>query len=151
MEHRWGARTRLDMPAQVQCGTQSLVLGILRDASVSGAFFCTAAPMPLLACVHVHFGMQSTGVEAYVVRREADGFGLEWAELAPPLVVQLLSTAPASSLPAHVVAEPVLDSPALQDSPIEPPHSDLGVALAADSPSCKVLLEELKVLLAQLD
>ena len=138
------------MPVQVQCGTQSLVLGILRDASVSGAFFSTAAPMPLLACVHVRFGPRSAGVEAYLVRRAPDGFGLEWADLAPAAVVQLLATASARRL-AEPAPEPMLEPTLLPASPIEPSQADIGIAIAADTPSCKVLLEELKVLLAQLD
>jgi hypothetical protein len=139
MEHRWGTRSKLDIPAQVQRGSQGLLFGILRDASVSGAFFSTAAQMPLLASVHVQLGAQSQTpwVEAYVIRRAADGFGLEWAHLAPTLIVRVLASR--SEVPISL------------SLPVEHSHPELGVTFTADSATSKVLLEEIKVLLAQLD
>jgi hypothetical protein len=139
MEHRWGTRSKLDIPARVHCGSQGLLFGTLRDASVSGAFFSTAAQMPLLASVHVQLGGQSQTprVEAYVTRRASDGFGLEWADLAPTIIVRLLASR--SAVPVSL------------SLPVEHSHPELGVTLAADRPACKVLLEEIKLLLAQLD
>ncbi len=97
MEHRWGERSRLNVPVQVDCGSRGVVLGVMRDASASGAFLCTAAQLPLLTCVRVEFSRapgvaQPQGVHAHVVRRAADGFGLEWTEQAPDTIVDLLRT-----------------------------------------------------------
>src|SRR5262245_21561346 len=101
MEHRWGERSNLNLPVQVDCGLRGVVLGVMRDASASGAFLCTAAQLPLLARVRVVLGTaaapgQHPEVEALVVRRASDGFGLEWADLAPPAIVALLSAAHAA-------------------------------------------------------
>ena len=139
MEHRWGTRSKLDIPARVQCGSQGLLFGTLRDASVSGAFFSTAAQMPLLASVHVQLGAQSQtpGVEAYVIRRATDGIGLEWVDLAPTVIVRLLARHSAVAVSLSL--------------PVEHSHPELGVPFAADSPTCKVLLDEIKLLLAELD
>jgi hypothetical protein len=139
MEHRWGTRSKLDIPAQVQCGSQGLLFGTLRDASVSGAFFSTAAQMPLLASVHVQLGAHSQipRIEAYVIRRAADGFGLEWADLAPTVIVRLLASCSAAPISLSLS--------------VEHSHAGLGVSLPADSAPCKVLLEEFKVVLAKLD
>lgn len=117
MEHRWGERSKLNIPVQVDCGPRGVVLAVMRDASASGAFLCTAAQLPLLTGVRVEFGAavtlgQARGVDAQVVRRAADGFGLEWTELAPKAVVDLLNA-------AHVM-------PTIQQAhidPVAPMHS----------------------------
>ena len=109
MEHRWGERSKLNIPVQVDCGPRGVVLAVMRDASASGAFLCTAAQLPLLTSVRVEFGVaaalgQTMGVDAQVVRRASDGFGLEWSELAPKAIVDLLNSAhlmPATQ-PAHI-------------------------------------------------
>ena len=94
MEHRWGERSKFNIPVRVDCGSRGVALGVMRDVSASGGFLCTAAQLALLANVRVDFGRtESAGVEAQVVRRAPDGFGLEWMELAPPAVVALLSAA----------------------------------------------------------
>lgn len=88
MEHRWGARTRVDVPVQVDCGS-TLLLGVLRDASVSGAFLCTAAQLELLSSVRVTLRSSRETITAHVVRRSPEGFGLEWLDLAPREIVAL--------------------------------------------------------------
>ena len=123
MEHRWGERSELNLPVQVDCGLRGVVLGVMRDASASGAFLCTAAQLPLLASVRLVLGTVAVPgphpqVEALVVRRAADGFGLEWTELAPPEVIALLSAA--RTAPAHPSAlEPVAPGRAI--APAAPP------------------------------
>ena len=106
---------------------------------VSGAFFCTAAQMPLLAGVRVQFGSEpkASAIPAFVIRAGTEGFGLEWADLAPAVIARLLTAS--------------TTGPAAGGLSVEHPHPDVAVPLAADRPSCKVLLEEIKVLLAQLD
>jgi len=94
MEHRWGARSKLDIPVQVDCGSQARVFGVMRNASVSGSFLCTAAQLPMLTCVSVELisprCRTHVGVQAYVVRRTPEGFGLEWSEIAPAPIVEAL-------------------------------------------------------------
>jgi hypothetical protein len=124
MEHRWGERSKLNLPVQVDCGLRGVVLGVMRDASASGAFVCTAAQVPLLASVRVVLGAaaavrQHPEVEALVVWRAPDGFGLEWAELAPPEVVALLSAAHAAA--ALPLSTPEATRPAQQKTPATPP------------------------------
>ena len=60
--------------------------------------------------------------------------------------VQLLV---AGSAPRRAAAPVELS--AANSLPVQHSHAELGVALPADAPTCKVLLEEIKVLLAQLD
>src|SRR5262245_32161516 len=95
LEHRWGARSRLDIPVQIDCGSGVTVLGVVRDASVSGCFVTTAVPLPamtIMALVPMTARCRPRGgVEAYVVRRTAEGAGLEWCDIAPPSIVELLA------------------------------------------------------------
>ena len=91
-----GARTRVDAPVLVDCGS-TLLLGVLRDASVSGAFLCTAAQLGVLSSVQVTLRTSRAAfdatITAHVVRRCADGYGLEWLDLAPAEIVALLEYA----------------------------------------------------------
>ena len=93
MDHRWGARARVDVPVQVHCGS-TLLCGVLRDASVSGAFLCTAAQLDVLSSVRVTLHASRTTIVGHVVRRSPEGFGLEWVDLAPAGIVALLDQRP---------------------------------------------------------
>jgi hypothetical protein len=121
MEHRWGARSRLNVPVQIDCGTGAVVFGVLRDASVSGAFVYTAAQMPAMTVVrllpisarcHSH-----EAVEAYVVRWTPEGCGLEWSELAPAGIVELMylpDSQVASTGVESGVGEMLIDTPEIR-------------------------------------
>ena len=106
LEHPWGVRSRLDIPVQVDCSSGVVVLGVMRDASVSGAFITTAVPLPAMTVVKLvpmtTRCQQRGGVEAFVVRRTAEGAGLEWCDLAPTSIVELL--APQEAAPVAVEA-----------------------------------------------
>ena len=131
MEHRWGERSKLNIPVQVDCGLRGVVLGVMRDASASGAFLCTAAQLPLLANVQVVFVSprgEHHAVEAQVVRRATDGFGLEWMELAPRAVVDLVSAVQAT--------------PRFRPHPVEAPGAARPVVAPVPPPSAADLLEE---------
>jgi hypothetical protein len=104
MEHRWGVRSRIDVPVQIDCSSGVIVLGVMHDASVSGAFVTTAVPLPTMTVVKL-VPMTTRcrprgGVEAYVVRRTAEGAGLEWSDLAPLSIVELLATQEAEPIAA---------------------------------------------------
>ena len=123
MEHRWGERSRLNIPVQVDCGPRGTALGVMRDASASGAFLCTAAQIPLWTSVRVAFtGAHTLSVDAQVVRRAQDGFGLEWSELAPRVIVDLLNAPRATP----VMGPPRIETPtqiAPSIAPSVPPHA----------------------------
>ncbi len=94
MEHRWGVRSRIDVPVHIDCGSGTVVFGVLRDASVSGAFVCTAAQLPAMTIVGVvaltDRCRNHEPIEAYVVRWTPEGCALEWCDLAPAAIVELM-------------------------------------------------------------
>jgi PilZ domain len=95
MEHRWGARTALDLPVTLYAGLGAIARGRIANASLSGALVCTDVQLPLLARVRVEVDDDYTScaphlVEAYVVRRSAVGLGLEWTDFSPPAIAALL-------------------------------------------------------------
>jgi hypothetical protein len=100
MEHRWGRRIPVDISVRLSCRPYAVGLGRMLDLSVSGAFIQTSLKLPLLARVHVEIeppqgvGGQIHRVAACVVRRNANGFGLEWYELAPRTVREILVSGP---------------------------------------------------------
>jgi hypothetical protein len=128
MEHRWGERFTLNIPVQVDCGPRGTVLGVLRDASASGAFLCTAAQIPLWTSVRVDFvGVHAFSVEAQVVRRAADGFGLEWSDLAPRSVVEL-THAPRITHPTVLSGSETTVRPVSATEAVAPPPSGVSPA-----------------------
>jgi hypothetical protein len=71
--------------------------GSLRDVSMSGAFLETALPLSLYAPVAVDVMLDDgsccgeyTGT---IVRRQADGFGIEWTESAAGSICKALGCA----------------------------------------------------------
>jgi len=97
MEHRLGSRHATDVDVYLRTwGSTVSARGRLRDLSVSGAFISTLLPcQPLL---HVTVQIVPEGrprrsgpsFEGQIVRLGADGIGIEWAELQPELVTQLV-------------------------------------------------------------
>jgi hypothetical protein len=100
MEHRWGKRAPIRMVVQLECephGREPLSgSGCVRDVSVSGAFIETNLPVPPLLAIRMTFQYFARGrltrysIPGFVMRVEADGIGIEWSELAPVKVVQML-------------------------------------------------------------
>jgi hypothetical protein len=83
MEHRWGTRTDVHAQAKVMT-TDGLADGMVRNASLSGAYIETAARPVLLSRVAVRpSGAGGEWLDACVVRVEPRGVALEW--LDPPL------------------------------------------------------------------
>jgi hypothetical protein len=97
MEHRLGSRHATDVDVYLRTwGSTVSARGRLKDLSVSGAFISTLLPCrPLL---HVTVQVVPEGrprrsgpsLEGQIVRLAADGIGIEWAELQPELVAQLV-------------------------------------------------------------
>ena len=104
MEHRWGQRSAADVPVRLTCHTGAVGRGRLMNASVSGAFVATDLDLPLLASVQVEIDLPpqtSRGalrIGAYVMRRSAAGFGLEWHELLTPQLAYAFATMQAAKV-----------------------------------------------------
>jgi len=80
MEHRWGTRIALSLPAEIQSSDGRRGAATVRNASVSGAFLETPLKFPLLSRVCVRpLSRPEPGLDAHVVRAEPDGFAVEWS------------------------------------------------------------------------
>jgi hypothetical protein len=96
MEHRWGERVPVDFPVRVTALRFSVREGRLSDLSVSGALIRAELEVRVLSRIQIALVLplwpkhESPVVEAYVVRRHRDGFGIEWCEFAPHAVSELL-------------------------------------------------------------
>lgn len=96
MNHRWGRRFAASLRVRLSYPPYAIAAGQLTDISISGAFVRSTLALPLLARVRI--ALASAGeaapqeIEAHVVRRADGGFGVEWAELAPPEVGVILHT-----------------------------------------------------------
>jgi hypothetical protein len=106
MEHRWGQRVRVDIPVRLEIPPASVVAGRILDLSVSGAWISGELEQHLSAEIAVLFEPQSGGgtlhrIPAFVARARLEGIGVEWRELAPPLINSLLGqSAPAEVIPS---------------------------------------------------
>jgi hypothetical protein len=96
VEHRWGQRVEIDIPVCLRMRGGRTHRAVLRDLSASGAFVRTITPPAPFTSVTVEFDESARGAcgmeaRAFVVRDEAEGVALEWAEFNPPPVAALLS------------------------------------------------------------
>jgi hypothetical protein len=93
MEHRWGARVPLHATATLRCDQGRETHASLRDASLSGAFVETLDKPALFSRVALR-PVENSGdwIEAWVVRADERGIGVEWLEPASREVVALLSS-----------------------------------------------------------
>lgn len=107
MEHRWGRRQDFYQVVSVRAAGWR-VLAQVRNISLSGAYLRCALPRAGITRLRVEFKLQRETVEllAYVVRRTADGIGIEWGEFASDTVARLLAPDPA---PATDRDEPSLE------------------------------------------
>ena len=107
MEHRWGQRIELEVPVRLELKHRKLGSGLLRNASISGAFIETSAELPLFTNLVVALpavnrtGEHSAELGACVVRVTPYGFAVEWRDMACPAVEAMLEKA--SGRPAEVL------------------------------------------------
>jgi hypothetical protein len=82
MEHRWGFRYPVDVPARIAAGNGQVHAGHLRDVSITGALLATGARLdPLMALgLSVPFEGLTLQLSAWVVRSAESGYGVEWQE-----------------------------------------------------------------------
>jgi hypothetical protein len=98
MEHRLGSRHATDAGVYLRTwGSTVSAKGRLRDLSVSGAFISTLLPCRPLLHVTVQIvtpngrpRRSGPSFEGQIVRLAEGGIGIEWAELQPELVAQLV-------------------------------------------------------------
>jgi hypothetical protein len=113
MEHRWGERILLDLPARLDARPDLIAVCRLRNASLSGGYVETAAILPLGTRLHLELQWihgkraQDCRVAAYVVRSDENGLGLEWCEFAPGWIAVLICTHAPSSYGAITAQAPV--------------------------------------------
>jgi PilZ domain len=101
MQHRCGERVGLRRPVRLRRdGWDSA--GILTNISVSGGFVRTRLQVPVMSMVRVAVG--ELEVQGYVVRRTAEGVGIEWCDFAPAPICKLV-------MPEDRVERPVEPAP----------------------------------------
>jgi hypothetical protein len=118
MEHRSDQRKPAHQRVRVLTAGGIAGRGHILNVSISGAFIRTALPARLLSVIQVaivvdHRSGVSTIVAAQVVRKTAEGLGLEWCEPVPTLV-DALATTPSSgdsrTLPTSTLARETADA-----------------------------------------
>jgi hypothetical protein len=97
MEHRLGTRHAIDLEVHLRTwGSTVSARGRLRDLSVSGAFVATQLPCRQLLHVAVQIipagqtRRNSVAAEGLIMRLGEDGIGVEWDELQPQLLSELI-------------------------------------------------------------
>ncbi|HEY6453029.1 MAG TPA: hypothetical protein VIX87_10570 [Steroidobacteraceae bacterium] len=120
MEHRWGERIPVDFPVQVSVPPLIIGTGRVLNLSISGAWISGAFNLPPLARALVIFDLSIAGQQetlplaCYVARVCPEGMGVEWRELAPQIVSDLMlfttdtqrQRLPSAPGPVPAVAEP---------------------------------------------
>ena len=97
MEHRLGSRHMADVGVYLRTwGSTVSARGRLQNLSVSGAFISTLLPCRPLLHVTVQIAPEGRPrrsgplLEGQIVRLAEGGIGIEWAELQPEVVAQLV-------------------------------------------------------------
>jgi hypothetical protein len=117
MEHRWGERIVVDIPVQVSVPPFVIGTGRITNISISGAWISGKFDLPPLARAFVVFNFALGGqqeflpIACYVARVRPEGIGVEWRELAPQIVNDLMLFA-AEPHPQPRAAAPAAEPPA---------------------------------------
>jgi len=97
MEHRWGHRRPCSARVRITGSAGFAGQGQLRNISMSGAYLETDLPLSLFSRLTVAVlrddGSQHAEYTATVVRRDREGFGLEWLEASDGPVCHMLGCA----------------------------------------------------------
>jgi hypothetical protein len=100
MEHRWGHRREINRAVHLETRAGVGSRGQITNVSISGAFVICSLQVPLYSYIQVQFTGMSHGkrarmaVEAQVVRKDDEGFGIEWCEFAPEAIRALVTIPP---------------------------------------------------------
>jgi len=97
-ERRWGMRIDLDLPVRLELVDGSNASGRLRNASISGALIECALELPTFTSFRVLIPAIAGDphpilINARVVRAEHPRLGVEWRDVAPQPLVNLLHEA----------------------------------------------------------
>jgi hypothetical protein len=95
---RFGQRVPFDAHVRLRAGDRVEGSGVIRNASVSGAFIATALELPLYTELTVTLSLRgeepaSRVLEARVVRIEVNGLGVEWRDSAGSDVLEIIERA----------------------------------------------------------
>jgi hypothetical protein len=95
MEHRWGQRKTAHQPVRLLTVGGIVAHGYIVNVSISGSFVKTPLPARVLSTIQIAFVGENRrarvfrAVPAQVVRKTAEGLGLEWCEQMPDIVSAL--------------------------------------------------------------
>ena len=107
-EHRWTERVQVKIPVRLSVRSYAIGAGMISNLSLSGAWIRTNLKVPSARSDRYHVRcspielVRGAGVTAYVVRKDRHGIGLEWCELAPCNVRDLLLFLNAESASARM-------------------------------------------------
>ena len=95
MEHRCGTRYQVDLLVHVRShGGSVSSVGRLRDISMTGGFILTTLPAHSLSRVLVRVsdaeGRSRLTLEGHIIRKDANGLGVEWSEQTLDLAQRLI-------------------------------------------------------------
>jgi hypothetical protein len=93
MEHRFGRRYPCGSSVRISAGAASEAHGWLLNVSMSGAYIRTALdppPFSLVSVTRIRDDDASIELLASVVRRDANGVGIEWCETPASSICHLL-------------------------------------------------------------
>lgn len=97
----------VDIPVQVSVPPLVLGSGRILNISISGAWISGRFELPPLARAFVVFDLELAGTHeslplaCYVARVRPEGIGVEWRELAPQIVSDLMLFAGGAQAPCH--------------------------------------------------
>lgn len=129
MEHRWGERIVVDIPVQVSVPPLVIGTGRITNISISGAWISGRFDLPPLARAFVVFDFslgelrEALPIACFVARVRAQGMGVEWRELAPQIVSDLMLLAAGTD---HARAQ-ALATPPLAGTPADAPALSMPV------------------------
>ena len=97
-DRRWGMRIDVDLPVRLELANGSNTPGRMRNASISGALIECALELPTFTSFRVLIPATGTDphpiqIIARVVRAEHPRLGVEWRDVAPQPLVNLLHEA----------------------------------------------------------
>jgi hypothetical protein len=96
MEHRFGRRYTCGTRVALSAGVGLVGDGRLRNVSLSGAYVETTLDLPLSATVAIEKicdGQRGIDLLAWVVRKDAEGVGIEWCETPARSICQTMGCA----------------------------------------------------------
>jgi hypothetical protein len=98
LEHRWGARTRVNIPVHVETPASQAADACMKNLSLSGAFINTDRDLRIHALIDVSIelppsSIRTAVIKAHVVRKIEEGVGIEWSEFAPTIIKDLVRSA----------------------------------------------------------